>query len=57
MRNENTQLLASASSDGTVKIWDTEAEGSPLKCSWGYYGVNNEESINGEGTFQNFSMG
>ncbi|CAI2180618.1 9848_t:CDS:10 [Funneliformis geosporum] len=49
MRNQNTQLLASASADGTVKIWDTEAEGSPLKCSWSYYGVNSEESVNGEG--------
>ncbi|CAB4406266.1 unnamed protein product [Rhizophagus irregularis] len=48
MRNQNTQLLASASADGKVKIWDTEAGGSPLKCSWGYYGINNEGSVNGE---------
>ncbi|CAG8553471.1 17547_t:CDS:10 [Funneliformis caledonium] len=47
--NQNIQLLASASADGTVKIWDTEAEGSPLKCSWSYYGVNSEETVNGEG--------
>ncbi|GES90761.1 striatin isoform X1 [Rhizophagus clarus] len=48
MRSQNTQLLASASADGKVKIWDTEAGGSPLKCSWGYYGINNEESVNGD---------
>lgn len=54
MRNQNTQLLASASADGKVKIWDTEAGGSPLKCSWGYYGINNEGSVNGEGMFRIF---
>jgi len=54
MRNQNTQLLASASADGKVKIWDTEAGGSPLKCSWGYYGVNAEASVNGKGNVSNF---
>ncbi|RIB27639.1 WD40-repeat-containing domain protein [Gigaspora rosea] len=47
IRNLNTQLLASASADGTVKIWNTEAEGSPLKSSWGYYGSNGELPVNG----------
>ncbi|CAG8754400.1 17715_t:CDS:2, partial [Racocetra persica] len=45
--NLNTQFLASASADGTVKIWNTEAEGSPLKSSWGYYGNNGEQPVNG----------
>ena len=49
IRNQNTQLLASASADGTVKIWDTEADNSPLKTSWGYYGINTGESVNGGG--------
>ncbi|CAH1757118.1 13009_t:CDS:10 [Entrophospora sp. SA101] len=44
-----TQYLASASADGTVKIWDTEIVGSPLKCSWNYYGHNNGEMVNGDG--------
>ncbi|CAJ0903851.1 1416_t:CDS:2 [Entrophospora sp. SA101] len=43
-----TQYLASASADGTVKIWDTEIVGSPLKCSWNYYGHNNGEMVNGD---------
>ncbi|CAG8492039.1 3590_t:CDS:2 [Acaulospora colombiana] len=47
--SQNTRLLASASADGTVKIWNTEAEGSPLKCSWGYYGSNGGEIVNGIG--------
>ncbi|CAG8537810.1 19820_t:CDS:10 [Cetraspora pellucida] len=45
--NLNTQFLASASADGSVKIWNTEAEGSPLKSSWGYYGNNGELPVNG----------
>ncbi|CAG8481356.1 9982_t:CDS:10 [Diversispora eburnea] len=44
---QSTQLLASASADGTVKIWDTEAEGSPLKSTLYYYGNNSREIING----------
>ncbi|CAG8515967.1 13785_t:CDS:2 [Racocetra fulgida] len=52
--NLNTQFLASASADGTVKIWNTEAEGSPLKSSWGYYGNDGELPVNGGKC--NFSM-
>ncbi|CAG8539929.1 77_t:CDS:10 [Ambispora leptoticha] len=49
IRNRNTRLLASASADGTVKIWDTETDGSPLKTSWNYYGTDNSEKMNGDG--------
>ncbi|ORY99284.1 WD40-repeat-containing domain protein [Syncephalastrum racemosum] len=35
-------LLASASADGTVKIWNTESSGDLLKSSWGYDGVTPE---------------
>ncbi|RUS29799.1 WD40-repeat-containing domain protein [Jimgerdemannia flammicorona] len=34
-----SHLLASASADGTIKIWDTAAGSSPLKNSWSYTGV------------------
>ncbi|KAF9902520.1 hypothetical protein EC991_004812 [Linnemannia zychae] len=34
----SSQLLGSISADGTVKIWDTETKGSPLKSSWYYHG-------------------
>ncbi|KAI8575566.1 hypothetical protein K450DRAFT_261266 [Umbelopsis ramanniana AG] len=34
--------LASASADGTVKIWDTSASGNLLKSSWSYNGVIDE---------------
>ncbi|KAG0219265.1 hypothetical protein BGX33_003811 [Mortierella sp. NVP41] len=34
----SSQLLGSTSADGTVKIWDTETKGSPLKSSWSYNG-------------------
>ncbi|KAG0337333.1 hypothetical protein BG004_007680 [Podila humilis] len=37
--SSSSQLLASISADGTLKIWDTEAKSStPLKSSWGYHG-------------------
>jgi striatin 1/3/4 len=36
-------LLATASADGTVKIWNTDELGSPLKLSWGYYGADSED--------------
>ncbi|KAI7823772.1 WD40-repeat-containing domain protein [Gamsiella multidivaricata] len=35
----SSQLLGSISADGTLKIWDTETKGSPLKSSWGYHGL------------------
>ncbi|KAG0084500.1 hypothetical protein BGZ93_001201 [Podila epicladia] len=35
----SSQLLASISADGSLKIWDTETRGSPLKSSWGYHGL------------------
>lgn len=45
MRSADTQLLASASADGTVKIWDTESStGSHLKTSWSYGGAQDEDS-------------
>ncbi|KAF9990095.1 hypothetical protein BGZ75_003642 [Mortierella antarctica] len=34
----SSQLLGSISADGTLKIWDTETKGSPLRSSWGYHG-------------------
>ncbi|RUP43983.1 WD40-repeat-containing domain protein [Jimgerdemannia flammicorona] len=34
-----SHLLASASADGTIKIWDTATGSSPLKNSWSYTGV------------------
>ncbi|KAF9970500.1 hypothetical protein BGZ73_006787 [Actinomortierella ambigua] len=37
----STQLLASISADGALKIWDTETKGSPLRSSWGYHGLDN----------------
>ncbi|KAG0280437.1 hypothetical protein BGZ96_001565 [Linnemannia gamsii] len=33
----SSQLLGSTSADGTVKIWDTDTKGSPLKSSWSYH--------------------
>ncbi|KAF9427885.1 hypothetical protein BGZ94_003936 [Podila epigama] len=35
----SSQLLASISADGTLKIWDTETRGPALKSSWGYHGT------------------
>lgn len=35
-------LLASASADGTIKIWDTESTGNFLKGSFTFDGVSNE---------------
>ncbi|KAI9265949.1 WD40-repeat-containing domain protein [Sporodiniella umbellata] len=39
-----SNILASASSDGTVKIWDTQSTGSLLKSSWTFDGSSNESS-------------
>ncbi|KDN38707.1 WD40 repeat-like protein [Tilletiaria anomala UBC 951] len=37
-RSQNEVLLASASADGTVKLWDTQNLSSALKLSWDYFG-------------------
>ncbi|KAG0206009.1 hypothetical protein BGX28_002511 [Mortierella sp. GBA30] len=39
----SSQLLASISADGALKIWDTETKGSPLRSSWGYNGLDPSE--------------
>ncbi|KAK3817508.1 MAG: WD40-repeat-containing domain protein [Benniella sp.] len=39
----SSQLLASISADGALKIWDTETKGSPLRSSWGYHGLEASE--------------
>jgi striatin 1/3/4 len=36
-------VLATASADGTVKVWSTDDLSSPLKLSWGYFGTDSEE--------------
>lgn len=41
--NYNDNLLASASADGTVKIWDTQTSGNLLKTSWAFDGISTEE--------------
>ncbi|KAF9109744.1 hypothetical protein BGX27_007256 [Mortierella sp. AM989] len=41
----SSQLLASISADGALKIWDTETKGSPLRSSWGYNGLEPSESM------------
>jgi striatin 1/3/4 len=38
-------LLASASADGTIKIWDTLSTGNLLKSSWIYDGISNEQEL------------
>ncbi|CAO3681577.1 unnamed protein product [Rhizopus stolonifer] len=37
-------LLASASSDGTIKMWDTQSTGSLLKSTWTFDGMSSHES-------------
>ncbi|KAF9089151.1 hypothetical protein BGX23_006885 [Mortierella sp. AD031] len=39
----SSQLLASISADGALKVWDTETKGSPLRSSWGYNGLEPSE--------------
>lgn len=46
----NTCLLASASADGTVKLWDTQTSGQLLKSTLTYNGVNTEGQ---RGTMEN----
>ncbi|KAL0080781.1 WD40-repeat-containing domain protein [Phycomyces blakesleeanus] len=36
---EETCILASASADGTLKIWDTQTTGNLLKSTWNYDGM------------------
>lgn len=45
LRIQGESLLASASADGTVKVWSVEHTSSPLKLSWRYYGTASEESV------------
>ncbi|KAF9373149.1 hypothetical protein CPC16_001987 [Podila verticillata] len=46
----SSQLLASISADGTLKIWDTEtSHGSPLKSSWGYNGLGSCDPFSASG--------
>lgn len=40
LRLRDEALLATASADGTVKVWSTDDLGSPLKLSWGYDGLD-----------------
>ncbi|KAI7862263.1 WD40-repeat-containing domain protein [Spinellus fusiger] len=40
---QDSCLLASASADGTVKLWDAETSGSLLKSTWYYDGVKMED--------------
>ncbi|KAG0182211.1 hypothetical protein DFQ29_005266 [Apophysomyces sp. BC1021] len=42
---EDSCLLASASADGTVKLWDTQTSGNLLKSSWNYNGCIPEDSF------------
>lgn len=41
--NYKDNLLASASADGTIKIWDTQTSGNLLKTSWAFDGISTEE--------------
>ncbi|KAF8930839.1 hypothetical protein BGZ58_008009 [Dissophora ornata] len=39
----SSQLMASISADGALKVWDTQTKGSPLRSSWGYNGLEASE--------------
>ncbi|KAI1311535.1 hypothetical protein EDD11_003451 [Mortierella claussenii] len=43
--SSSSQLLASISADGALKIWDTQTKGSPLRSSWGYNGLEASELV------------
>ncbi|KAI8641506.1 WD40-repeat-containing domain protein [Parasitella parasitica] len=43
--NYHSNLLASASADGTVKIWDTQTSGNLLKSSWTFDGISTEGAL------------
>lgn len=43
LRFRDEALLATASADGTVKVWSTDELGSPLKLSWTYDGTDADD--------------
>ncbi|KAG0093041.1 hypothetical protein BGZ93_008042 [Podila epicladia] len=47
----SSQLLASISADGALKIWDTETKGSPLRSSWGYNGLETSALLEPAGPY------
>lgn len=47
----SSQLLASISADGALKIWDTETKGSPLRSSWGYNGLETSALLEPTGPY------
>lgn len=47
----SSQLMASISADGALKIWDTETKGSPLRSSWGYNGLEASELMEPTGAY------
>ena len=47
-RAQEETLLASASADGTVKIWDTQDLSSALKLSWDYFGTEPDAAAEAE---------
>lgn len=48
-RLSRQHLLASASADGTVKIWDTQSTGNLLKTSLTFDGISTEEARKNRG--------
>ncbi|KAG0249921.1 hypothetical protein BG011_008803 [Mortierella polycephala] len=47
----SSQLLASISADGALKIWNTETDSSPLRSSWGYYGLEPSKQTEPTGAY------
>jgi striatin 1/3/4 len=43
LRLRDEALLATVSADGTVKVWSTDELNSPLKLSWGYDGLIDDD--------------
>ncbi|WAR63909.1 hypothetical protein PtB15_16B68 [Puccinia triticina] len=43
LRLRDEALLATVSADGTVKVWSTDELNSPLKLSWGYDGLLDDD--------------
>lgn len=48
LKVDEEALLATASADGTVKVWSTERISSPLKLSWDYFGTEPSEKAEKE---------